>query len=361
MPKRAIAEWTCQALTPLWTGNVHGYCADQLLESAVLGSMRWWLEAWARGAGWNVPDPIESRVIYSSKAPHDLDIVSRVFGATDWRRRFRLVTSGGTLSDIPAQIEAYTGNERKRDGLSSWYYKTAPDGKARALTGNFTIRIEQCCPWNADYDATSLELLHDLLTFMADYGCLGAKPQMGLGVFRILSNNVAAVGPTNKALITWLSSRRRPKPSPSSDPNLPDLRRFRFATLADTGASHQNQRQQWAETFRRKAVLRNQFRDPSNNRIGLDVRHTLMGTTVGQPTRAKLILSHPYRTSAAEATWHRRAWGWVPDEAEHNLNKLLEGRPPKLGCDPLPGVADQSFGCAFLRHPEWENLDSLAK
>jgi CRISPR type III-B/RAMP module RAMP protein Cmr1 len=348
MTKRASLEWKCEALTPIWTGNVDGVCAEELLESAVIGSMRWWLEAWARGAGFDVPDPIVAKSIYSAKDPKELDIVSRVFGATGWRRRFRLVTEGGEREKIGSRFRVYTGSLRD-DGHSSWFYNGG-----LALTGKFTLRVEQTSPWDPMYDATSAGLLDGLLSFMAEYGTIGAKPQLGLGVFRIcrLPNLAQAKEPS--PMLSWLQSAKRRGARLGSSDELPNLLRFRFGE-GEFGQSENN----WEATFERKAWLRSQFRLPKDNEVGHGVRHALMGTVQGQPTRAKLVLSHPF-VDPVDKKVRRRAWGWVPafeeDQCEALAVRFREW--PAQGL--MPAVVGKALGCTLNRHDDWAALQGVA-
>ena len=90
-------------LTPLWTGGVDRQ-TDRIRETGILGSLRWWYEAVVRGPGKKACDPgkgkcsFDARAYNQSKAEDErqrlrdagLCDVCQIFGATGWKRRFRL-------------------------------------------------------------------------------------------------------------------------------------------------------------------------------------------------------------------------------------------------------------------------------
>lgn len=103
-------EIKIQTLTPLWTGGVQAGKVDRIHESGILGSLRWWYEAIVRGLGGQVCDPSQAECAFheenfdeekylKSTAPDKrqqlrdagLCDVCQVFGATGWKRRFRLI------------------------------------------------------------------------------------------------------------------------------------------------------------------------------------------------------------------------------------------------------------------------------
>ena len=96
-------EIKIQTLTPLWTGGLDG-SMDRIHETGIIGSMRWWYEAIVRGLGGSACDPSKGKCIFNaekyrqSKAIDErhrlrdagLCDVCQVFGATGWKRRFRI-------------------------------------------------------------------------------------------------------------------------------------------------------------------------------------------------------------------------------------------------------------------------------
>lgn len=84
-------EIRLKTLTPLWTGGVEAGKCDRIHETGILGSLRWWMEVLVRGVGGNVCDPTEQKCLYDPQKPNNnLCDVCQIFGATGWRRRFRL-------------------------------------------------------------------------------------------------------------------------------------------------------------------------------------------------------------------------------------------------------------------------------
>jgi len=100
-------EIRIKTLTPLWTGGVNAGKVDRIHETGILGSLRWWYEVIVRGLGGKACDPsqhtcgFDEEKYRKSQATDDrqrlrdagLCDVCQVFGATGWRRRFRLIMS----------------------------------------------------------------------------------------------------------------------------------------------------------------------------------------------------------------------------------------------------------------------------
>lgn len=53
-------EWTCKALTLIWTGDAD-HRGGPLISTGLLGSTRWWLEVLVRGLGGSACDPTRSK------------------------------------------------------------------------------------------------------------------------------------------------------------------------------------------------------------------------------------------------------------------------------------------------------------
>src|SRR5437763_494644 len=77
-------------LTPLWTGGADG-TSDRLHITGIMGSLRWWYEVLVRGVGGRVCS-INKPCIYNKDEPYQgLCNVCRLFGATGWARRFKII------------------------------------------------------------------------------------------------------------------------------------------------------------------------------------------------------------------------------------------------------------------------------
>ncbi len=124
-----------------------------------------------RGLGGSACDPTsDSRCEYDPKKPDppekQLCATCYLFGCTGWARRFRLqVVSDDTQ---PAWRGAATLNIRPPDRNRGWFL---PPGKM----GKLALRIE----------GEGTAALASLFLFLERRGNLGAKPQLGYGLFEI--------------------------------------------------------------------------------------------------------------------------------------------------------------------------------
>src|ERR1017187_7776388 len=289
--------------TPLWTGGIkpdddHAIWNLPIRTSGLLGSMRWWLEALLRGVGARVPEP--ERALYDpEKGESSLDSASLIFGATGYRRRFRLTiadkkTENKRLVKVELPSKRYQvfyadGNPVLENGQPKWTTPSWHFEKTGPIEGTIRLRItplhEKCDP----------ALVTDLLTFMSKFGALGARAQMGFGVVKIID------GESNgDALYDLLKRPRENEPSHG----MPALHQMFFARVSlSTGAALTDQ-----ETFLLKCDIRRLFTDAN-------LRHEIMGwVKPNSDTRsgAKIHMSRPYNGSSA-----LRLWGWIPgDEAD---------------------------------------------
>ncbi len=197
---------TISTLTPLWTGGVETGKVDRLHETGLLGSMRWWMEALVRGMGGTACDPTKQQCLYDPTKPDDgICDVCRVFGATGWRRRFRIEV----LDDQPRSL--WEGNAP---------LNIRPPGRTRGWfllpgrMGNFVLHVQG--------DQTSRAQLAALLLLLERWGNLGAKAQLGYGAFALQNREtIASIAST----ASWrdISSTTAPQ-----NTDLPDLRYFGF-------------------------------------------------------------------------------------------------------------------------------------
>ena len=79
-------EWGFQALTNVWTGSA-ARNSKFLVNTGLLGSIRWWFEVLVRGLGGYACDPTNKDV--RCKDADDHCVVCELFGCTDWARKFR--------------------------------------------------------------------------------------------------------------------------------------------------------------------------------------------------------------------------------------------------------------------------------
>lgn len=297
-------EIKLEALTPIWTGGLEGK-SDQLHLTGILGSLRWWYEVLVRSVGGNACDPTTHSCIYDPEKPHDgLCDVCLIFGATGWARRFKLVVTENTLHQ-----EQPTASESDRSGgltfnLSSdhpsvrtqghkWYLKSNP------LYGQVKIKIIPTAPIatsktrNTYLDA---KVIGSLIQFIADKASIGAKPQMGLGVVRVVDRQ--DIQPLIEHLKKVVARR-------AVDENLPCLQNMFFAKIKIRSATE-------SDTFDLKYDLRGMFRTVYKDDVNL--RHTIMGSVRGSNRiGAKIMMSYPYDNGTI------RLWGWIPAMAHPNI------------------------------------------
>jgi CRISPR-associated protein Cmr1 len=284
-------------LTPLWTGGVETGKVDRLHETGILGSMRWWMEALVRGMGGEVSDPTQNERSGFDKKKYDeskaseeaarlreagLCDVSQIFGATGWRKRFRLEIEDYTKPDsaVQPQIRAQRPyNKNGRNQNPTWYFPQNANEKPRS--GALTLRIQSLHP---DFKP---EVIGGLLQFLADWTAIGARPQMGFGVIELVNGRL-----DTQPLYDWLLTTAGSK----SYPQLPSLRNIFLARIHLPGAQEQ-------ATFNLKYDLRRLFAADQ------PLRHFIMGTVRDGRIASKIKVSRPFGDGLL------RVWGWIPEEA----------------------------------------------
>lgn len=295
MPTQTI-ELRCETLTPLWTGGANRG-VDRVHETGLLGSMRWWFEALLRGAGARACDPSAHTCLYNPETDGGICEACRVFGATGWRRRFRLTVTDESLhNQYVGDIEANRAAGRGQ-GRATWYFDgqrgvqnnpALKDEANKPKAGPFSLRLDDLDSRTGD-EHFDLEVIAGLLQFMADWAGIGARNQMGFGRFRILGQRQ-----DTRPLYDYLAGR----PHTHDDPHLPAFNDFFFAVAHSQTIDKR-------EAFNLKVDLRALFIDPEAPRRFRTMRHNIMGTTEGEGMAAKVKMSWPVDREL-------RVWGWLP-------------------------------------------------
>src|SRR5579883_1076398 len=278
---------TLETVTPIWTGGAEGK-ADRLHTTGIMGSLRWWYEALVRGVGGNGCDPTQHACMYKDELPDQgLCDVCRVFGATGWSRRFRLMVENEDQlqpeKSPNLKISAARSYVRGKGGVTktitpTWYFK------GPALRDKVDIRLI------ATEQKFQIQIIGGLMQFIADWASIGAKPQMGFGVVEITPRQDV------NSLIEHLQSIA----GTNKEKKLPALDNMFFASIsAGNLATSRNPVQ---ETFNLKYDLRCLFATDPN------LRHFVMGTVKGERRGAKIMMSRPYSGNTI------RLWGWIPEE-----------------------------------------------
>lgn len=268
--------------------------------TGLLGGMRWWLEALLRAVGAEVPDPTSAdRTGFDAGKGETggLDPASVIFDATGYRRRFRLTLGEKTIeaahvenTKLPSKRHPVIGPDgqpvldssgQPKTKVPEWFFKSSP------VAGSVALRIT---PLHKEFDVA---LISDLLGFMAKWGALGARAQMGFGVVKITG------GETNgDALSEFLTKHK----GSHGGQGLPALHQMFFARVA----CRQPGTLLTAEhTFLLKYDIRRLFNGDDA------LRHHIMGWVQPKSEHrigAKIHMSRPYRGNSS-----LRLWGWVPD------------------------------------------------
>ncbi len=226
-------EVKINTLTPLWTGGVETGKVDRIHETGILGSLRWWMEVLVRGLGGQVKDPTSSdrsglKPTFSAEkyrqkneverrqylSESGLCDVSQIFGATGWKRQFRLSVCVDEPQNQPVWQPSVPLKVTPPDRTRGWYINPG-------WLGTLKITIQG--------DPKILAIVHALLRFIETWGSLGARPQLGYGIFRIINVDLE-----NDHVKNALSSFSWQKYGEQSVSEQPDLRTFTFFKLRFT-------------------------------------------------------------------------------------------------------------------------------
>jgi CRISPR-associated protein Cmr1 len=303
-------EIKLRTLTPVYTGGIDGK-SDRIHAPGILGSLRWWYETILRGHGLRACDPSAHSCLYDPAKSERLGVskqicaACQVFGATGYARRFRLEVIS---NDAPAWERADPPLNIRPFGRTRGWYLNA------GRVGTETIMLTG--------DDANLARMLGLLRFIERYGNIGAKPQLGQGVFNIESIKDKATGNTRPSIDL----------SPGSEPigELPDLRtftffRFRFNPQSPNWWTQvsglrelRNRRDDWAIVEKQAAqgmvpvspALKNHVR--YGQQWSPSIAAWLFGTLRGnERVRSKISFSWAYR---ADSLWEIRGWVYVPQD-----------------------------------------------
>jgi CRISPR-associated protein Cmr1 len=272
-------------LTPIWTGGADGK-ADRLHATGIIGSLRWWYEVMVRGSGGNACDPSKHTCLYDPEKPPDYGLcdVCRVFGATGWARRFRLVINDeASLRSASPWERRITASRSYKDRsgkekIPTWFFDNPP------LNGNASVKI---IATDRQFQA---EIIGGLVQFLSNWASIGARPQMGFGIVNPISQQDTQYLFTDLQSIAGLRTYR----------DLPSLQNMFFTSIsADRFPTN--------ESFNLKYDIRRLFAANS------DLRHFVMGTVQKERQGAKVMMSRPYENKIIGKST-LRIWGWIPEE-----------------------------------------------
>lgn len=308
---------TIRTLTPLWTGGVDA-TSDRLHATGIIGSLRWWYEVVVRGLGGRACDPSEHSCIFDAEKYKQaaglpererlhaagLCDACQLFGATGWRRRFQVRVEAQTQ---PAWEGGRSLNVRPYGRTRGWFLNPGHLG---------TIKI------NLTGDAQTLGQMLALFRFLEAWGSLGARPQLGYGMFEITKlEEIEAPAKRN----TW---------GDAAVGALPDLRSFTFFRLQFTpreanwwtqvsGLRELRGRRDWTILEHLAAGGMAPVMPAIKNYLRFEQRwssvalpHWLFGTLRGdERMRSKVALSWAFRLADGK-TWEIRGWVHLPNDAK---------------------------------------------
>jgi CRISPR-associated protein Cmr1 len=317
-------EIRIRTLTPLWTGGMDS-TMDRVHETGILGSLRWWYEAIIRALKGKACDPTERKCNFDaekyrkSKATDErhrlrdagLCDVCQLFGATGWRRRFRLEVVDETqwIWDQRDQMLNIRPPQRAR----GWFL---PPGKM----GKLTIRLES--------DRQALSSIAASFLFLERWGSIGARPQLGYGVFRIENRDEVLACAKGWEWEIFEGEESSRVENALQEKDVPDLRRFgffRYSFQSDKpgwwtrvpGISRVAiQVQSLVSRFRVVPLapsLKNEWRFNRWQRAWGDDRQ-IFGTLRPTRRRSRVAVSWAYKVEGNK--WEIRGWVWLPTRSQ---------------------------------------------
>ncbi len=314
-----------QTRTPLWTGSLDR-TMTRIHEAGILGSLRWWYEAIVRGLGGYACDPGEHTCSFDAEKYHrsqateerqrlrdaGLCDACQVFGATGWKRRFRLEVTEDRTAPV-WQPRNKTINIRPPGRKRGWYLLP---GRA----GRLTLKIEG--------EEKAVAMLAALLLWLEKYGAIGARPQLGYGAFSLPEREAI-----REAAQKWEWQVLENSPPDKDRKDQPDLRHFLFFHYAfapslpgwwtqvpgmgRAGAQIQPLVSQW-QTAPTTPALKNEWRFnqwPQNS-----TQAEIFGTLHPERRRGRISATWAYSDNKQ---WTIHGWAWMPQK--NHLAQQLYG------------------------------------
>ncbi len=326
-----------KTLTPLWTGGSDGKM-DRVHETGIIGSIRWWYEVIARGLGYYVCDPTDSdtRCPTENKEEKKKEYCPAclLFGATGYRRRFRISISHPEYDKnvLSNKFEVLSGRlHGQRNG--GWFIYSGCFGK-------YDVSIESL---DNDFDDILIQLP---LKLAANWGALGAKPQLGYGVFSFGQETELSISMFTKALARISSDEKLKKldfhlrDKANTSFIYPSLKEMFFAKIRFLSTDNEWWKgikglknvndlafKSWIDNNSApiSPTVKNWFRYDDNVskfwktekcREG-DLDNWLFGTIRDERIASKINISGAYHPiEGNKDLWEFRIWGWIPLQNE---------------------------------------------
>jgi CRISPR-associated protein Cmr1 len=293
-------------VAPIFTGGIKAE-SECIHATGILGSLRWWYEALVRGFGGRACDPSTAECVYGEDEP-DAGICEacRVFGATGWKRRFRLglLAGGSSPETFPPGARGgvweftTTGPRLGRDRRPSRHYFRP--GQA----GTFALTIAPVGRQGGDSEFARQAVVL-AMKLIEKRAALGAKPQLGYGRIEITQ-------PPSLDLDVVLDKlAERCKKQPGRSDGKPSLAEMFFTDVVpqpaniNAGATHP----EIQTLLNLKYDIRKEFAGAREEAL----RHFVCGTSRGHRAASKIAISRVVGQSL-------RVWGWIPESLPSGLN-----------------------------------------
>jgi CRISPR type III-B/RAMP module RAMP protein Cmr1 len=307
-----------QTLTPLWSGSETGTCDAGLLETCILGSLRWCMEAIARGYGISVPD-IRAEGDDQTKG----SCVDELFGSTELKRAFRLEISENSIATVGIPYHVQLPARGPTDRRKGWYFRgeaalLGKNSQPTTQTRSITLRLIPTRDYDEDAE-NNLAVIQGLFAFISRWGALGARTQHGFGVIEYHSSE--GIG----ALKHWLESHRHGSSGTAgASPGLPSIGKF-FPPLVLSQPKLVDPVS--IQAFQASLALRRTIRDNFHGLGEDDLRHQVMGWVKGDDRQgSRIFVSLPFPDGKVQRI---RIWGWHddPDLVARRIYGCVPGSP----------------------------------
>jgi CRISPR-associated protein Cmr1 len=319
--------------------------------------MRWWYEAIVRGLGGWACDPTKGGCIYERKggeghqqAYERLCDACRLFGCTGWRRRFRLLSDIGSR---PYGIKFCLATLDRPEKFNHWWLsKVFADVMKRPFLFTDVALNIQLLP-GASSEATALR---GLLSLMAHYGAIGAKPQYGFGQFDWTeklspSESLEAIRKQVGASTHRPGSRRGKDyytlrnfwhihcVVPETEPL---IRRFEEASIIGDKSTFKRLRKKYLPV---SFDLR--YKLPGSRDMGLRQSYRLahgkmaarkvFGTLKGDKLGSRVFVSHLYKRKSTDKHYNLNVWGFTSPNIGKEMSQQLLEMFPGAECESVTG------------------------
>ncbi|MBT0160423.1 type III-B CRISPR module RAMP protein Cmr1 [Candidatus Bathyarchaeota archaeon A05DMB-2] len=319
-----MIEVKLRTLTPIWTGNVDRD-SPSLKDTGLLGSLRFWYEAWVRALGGSACDPTSKDKCEYKGKKISICHACQLFGCAGWARKFRIECTG--LETSPLFL--VTSSKINQGWLKRIFEK-----QHNALFGQASLKI------TAD-DKDNEDVLLATLSLISKYGGLGAKTQHGFGQFLIENLDTKRV---ENGLSTIRSSISE-KTENASKPSLSNffISKFKIdenSVIVDyyltnpltigTSSSGYGKYIPCSFDIRYKGEiqgrsfgLRNYFREI----YGTQVTERIFGYGKGESRQgSKLFVSHLYKENNFDKFYYFKVWGFISPKLSTKPNFSIDLR-----------------------------------